>query len=180
MDIVAGAVYPIRTGDQAGNAKPQTGLTFGLLYRRKNEKGDIWSAGVEYQLLKNTRKVVVNNREETETERFEMMHLRGCPLVWTLGQKKRTFIEAGVFADILLHEEAELRNNLTNNTKLLQRLSLGPSLGLGVQLGESMRKSLIIGLRDDYGAVSFGKKPGGGKAIPLKFNTISLYVGLGI
>jgi hypothetical protein len=180
FDIVAGAVYPIQTSAKSASTKPKTGLTFGLLYRKKNEKGEQWSAGAEYQLLQSKSKVLLNNVEETQTEKFEMFHLRGCPVVWLLGKKKQVFVEAGVFVDYLLHEETELKRDLINNTKVLQRTSAGPSLGLGVQLGQSLRKSIIFGLRDDFGAVSFGKKPNGSKAKPLKFNTISLYVGLGI
>lgn|GEM_PF-1304897 len=180
LDIVAGAIYPLRTDKFADNATPKVGLNFGLLYRIKNEKGIVWSAGANYQLLQNKKKVLVNNKEAVEKEKFELFNLNVSPLVWLVGKKKRGFIEIGGFANYLLHEESELQSNLVNNTKKLRRLSLGPRIGVGLQLGETMRKSVIIGLHNDYGAISIGKNPSGGKAIPLTFNTISLYLGLGI
>lgn len=180
LDIVAGAIYPTRTDKFAGNATPKIGLTFGVLYRKKNEKGIVWSAGANYQLLQNKKKVLVNNKEAVEKEKFELFNLNASPLVWLLGKKKRGFVEVGGFANYLLHEERELQGNLVNNTQKLRRLSLGPSIGVGMQLGETMRKSMIIGLRNDYGAISLGKNPSGGKATTLTFNNISLYIGLGI
>lgn len=180
VDLILGGVYPMETGNRNLNATYKPGLTFGLLFRKINEKGNLWSAGAEYQRFRNSRKVLVNNREEEQTETFEILQLKGMPLTWRLGNKQQFIVEAGAFAGVLLHEEANLRDNVTNNTKLLQRLSVGPSIGIGWQLGQSLRKSLLIGIRDEYSALSFGNTPTGDKAKSLKFNTISLYFGLGI
>jgi hypothetical protein len=180
IDLVAGAIYPIRTSDALQQATAKPGLTFGLLYRKKNEKGEIWSIGAEYKLIQLKSKVTLNNREETQTERFEIFHLRGCPLYWAVGKKKQVYIEGGACANYLLHSESELKSNLVNDTKTYQRLNFGLSAGLGWQLGESLRKSIIIGLRDDFDAIGFGKKSNGTKATALKFNTINLYIGLGL
>lgn len=180
FDLLAGLVYPTISGEQVGKAKPKMGLTFGVLYRKKNAKQDMWSLGLEYQLLQRTYKVQVNNREETANERFELFQIGYDPIYWFLDKKKQGYVGLGIFLDYLLHQEEEINNNLINRTKLLQRTSLGPSVDLGIQLGQSMRKSLIIGLRGNLGVISFGKNPSGSKGIPLKFNTISLYAGLGI
>jgi hypothetical protein len=180
LDLIAGAVYPIRVSKAVPGEEPRLGMTFGLLYRRKNVKGDIWSVGAEYQLLQLKSDGPVSAGTEKQTQKFEFLHLYGYPLIWSLGAKKRVFIEAGGFFNFVLHEETEVLGNVVNNTKNLQRTSVGPSFGLSVQLGETMRKSLLVGVRNDYAAASFGKKANGGTTPALRFNNISLYIGLGI
>jgi hypothetical protein len=180
FDLLAGGLYPIRVSKELFDETPRVGLSLGLMYRSKNEKGELWSANLEYQLLQSKGEATVNGLEQKFSERLEMLYLRASPLAWLLGKKKQGFVDIGAFGTYLLHEEVENKGNLVSNTKLLHRFSLGPSICLGVQLGQSLRKSLVIGLRNDYGVVSFGKKQDNSQLNALKFNTISLFAGLGI
>jgi hypothetical protein len=179
--IAVGAAYPVEINNQnlAGTTY-RLGLSLGLSYRKKDEKGNTWAAGATYQSLRSSRQITLNGKAATENETFEFLHLEGFPLVWYLDKKERVALDLGAFFNFLLHEETEVNDNIVNNTKQIQRSSLGPSAGLSIRLGDTLRRSFQIGLRNDLALVSLGKNPAGNKAKPLKFNTLTLFVGLAI
>lgn len=153
-------------GDGGKGLKPRVGFAIGLDYWGFNKKGYPWSAGAAWNSFKRSN--------ETQKETFEYLVLHAMPLVWQIGKKKQVYAEAGIFGNYLLHSETILNSNLTNTTKLTQRTYLGLSGGIGVRLGQDGGSHLIIGLRDDLGALGFGK------GFPQKFNTITLFAGIEI
>ncbi len=158
---------PIGTlGERGKELKPKPGFSIGLEYWFINSKGNAWSLGVAFSHFK--------RKNETEKETFEYITLRAMPLVWQLDKKKKWYFEAGVFGNYLMHQEFQVGGSVVNETKFIQRTYLGPSCGFGVRLGEEGKSRIIMGIRDDFGILGFGK------GIPLKFNTITLFAGLEI
>ncbi|GAB4493963.1 MAG: hypothetical protein OHK0019_19050 [Saprospiraceae bacterium] len=155
--------------------KPRLGFVLGLDYWAKNKKGEVWSAGISYQTFKRRGDVTSNGQTFPQEETFEYLNLHGAPLIWQFGKKEQFFAEVGGFFNFLLHQEAESRGNVVDNTPLFQKIYLGPSAGIGARLGDPGGSKLIIGLRNELGLASFGSG-----SVSAKFNTFSLYVGLGI
>jgi len=175
FNILVGANYPIELGSSGASLSPKGGITVGLDYWAKNKKGDAWSAGVSFNSFRRKGDVTLNGQVFSQDETFEYLNLHGAPLIWLLDKKERWYAEAGGFVNYLLHQETESRGNVTDNTELFQRIYLGLSAGAGVRLGDKSSSKLLIGLRNDLGLMSFGAGPRS-----LKFNAISLFVGLGI
>jgi len=158
---------PIGTLGEGGEGlKATPGFAIGLGYWFTNSKGNAWSLGAAFGSFK--------RKNETQKETFEYLTLRGMPFVWQLDKKKHWYFEAGIFGNYLLHQEFQDNGSVMNSTKLIQRTYLGPSCGFGVRLGEEGRSRILLGIRDDFGLLGFGK------GSPLKFNTITLFAGLEI
>lgn len=96
------------------------------------------------------------------------------PFVWQLDKKKQWYFEGGIFGNYLLHQEFQVGGSVVNSTKLIGRTYLGPSCGFGVRLGDEGRSRILLGIRDEFGILGFGK------GSTLKFNTITLFAGLEI
>ena len=158
---------PVGLNGAGGNTlSPKPGFALGLDYWFFNENRNTWSLGATYSFF--TRK----NEQVKET--FEYLTLRAMPLVWHINKKKTWYIEAGVFGNYLFHQELQESGSVVNNTKILQRTYLGPSVGIGARLGSEGRTRILVGIRDDFGALGLGK------GTPLNFNTITLFAGLEI
>ncbi|MDX1913691.1 MAG: hypothetical protein SFV22_19505 [Saprospiraceae bacterium] len=151
-------------GENSADLTPQPGFVIGMEYWMKNEKGNAWSVNATWNSFRRSN--------ETKKETFEYLTLRALPLVWNLDKKAMWHIAAGGFANYLLVRNLRDGGSVSNSTGDTQRTYLGLSAGLGARLGEEGRSRLLIGLRDDFGLLGFGN----GNA--LKFNTISLIVGL--
>lgn len=158
---------PIGTLGEGGEGlKATPGFAIGLGYWFTNSKGNAWSLGAAFASFK--------RKNETDKETFEYLTLRVMPFVWQLDKKKQWYFEGGIFGNYLLHQEFQVGGSVVNSTKLIQRTYLGPSCGFGVRLGEEGRSRILLGIRDEFGLLGFGK----GSA--LKFNTITLFAGLEI
>lgn len=175
FNILVGANYPIELGDAGAGLSPKAGFVLGLDYWVKNKKGQVWSAGASFNSFRRKGEATVNGQIIPQDETLEYLNLHGAPLIWMLGKKERWYAEAGGFVNYLLRQETESSGNVTINTELFQRIYLGLSAGAGVRLGDENSSKLLIGLRNDLGLLSFGAGPRS-----LKFNAVSLFVGLGI
>ncbi|MFN0176446.1 MAG: hypothetical protein ACKVU0_17535 [Saprospiraceae bacterium] len=153
-------------GEGGEGLKAKPGFAIGLGYWLTNSKGNAWSLGASYGSFK--------RKNETQKETFEYLTLRVMPFVWQLDKKKKWYFEGGIFGNYLLHQEFQDGGAVVNSTKLIQRTYLGPSCGFGIRLGEEGRSRILLGIRDDFGILAFGK------GSPLKFNTITLFAGLEI
>ncbi|MFN0033478.1 MAG: hypothetical protein ACKVUS_00340 [Saprospiraceae bacterium] len=153
-------------GERGAGLKPKPGFAIGLDYWFFNAKGNAWSLGASYSSFK--------RKNESQKETFEYLTVRAMPLVWHLDEKKQWYIEAGGFANHLLHQESQMGGSVTNNTKLFKKIYVGLSGGLGARLGEKDKTRILAGIRNDLGLLGFGK------GLPLSFNIITLYAGLEI
>lgn len=151
-------------GESSLKLSPRPGFAIGLDYWAENTKGHIWSLGANYNLF--------SRSNETQKETFEYLTVRAMPIAWNLDKHKKWYFQLGIFGNYLLHQEFQEAGSVVNNTKILQRTYLGPSAGFGVRLGEAGKSRILFGLRDDFGALGFGK------GITQKFNTITLFAGL--
>lgn len=158
---------PIGTlGESTQQLKPKPGLLLGADYWVTNAKGNSWSMGLDYQFF--------SRKKGQQKETFEYLTIRAMPIIWNLGEKKAGYFALGIFGNYLLHQEFKDGGSVVNSTKLIQRTYVGPSVGVGVRLGEEGKSRILMGLRDDFGLLGFGN------GSSLKFNTISLCAGINI
>lgn len=164
LHIALGTNVGLLAKENKLDLSPRPGFLLGLEYWAKNQKGNFWSAGVCYAAFSRSR--------EDKKETFEYLNVYSMPLMWPLGNKNQWFVQGGLFGNFLLGQSLDDNGNVTNSTKKMHRLYVGPSLGLAARLGQDGRSKILLGLRNDYGAISFGS------GTAQRFNTISLMAGI--
>jgi hypothetical protein len=164
IHIVLGSTIGTLGSNNKLNLTPRPGFTLGLEYWGRNAKDNAWSAGLLYSAFRRVN--------ETQKESFEYLTFYSMPLMWALDKKNQWFFQGGLFGNYLLGQSLDDNGNVINDTKKLQRLYFGPSVGIAARLGQEDRSRILLGLRNDFGAIGFGN------GIAQRFNTISLIAGI--
>jgi hypothetical protein len=166
LHILVGSSVGLLAKENKLELSPRPGFLLGLEYWAKNKKGNYWSAGTCYTAFRRVK--------DEQKETYEYLNVYGLPMMWALDKKDRWFFQAGLFSNILLSQNLDDNGNVVNNTKKLQRIYLGPSVGLGARLGQEGRSKILLGLRNDYGVIGFGN------GTAQRFNIICLVAGIEI
>lgn len=164
LHIVLGSAIGTLGKENKENLAPRPGFSLGLEYWGQNSKGNHWSAGVLYTAFRR----VSGEKKET----YEYLTLYTLPLMWALDKRGKWFVQAGLFGNYLLGQSLDDNGNVINGTKTLQRLYVGPSAGIAARFGQEGSSRILLGLRNDFGAIGFGN------GIAQRFNTISLIAGI--
>lgn len=164
IHIVLGSAMGTLGKDNKFDLTPRPGFSLGLEYWGTNTKGNKWSAGLTYNTFQRVK--------EDKKERFEYLTFYSMPLMWVLDKNKQWFFQGGLFGNYLLGQSLDDKGNIINDTKKLQRLYFGPSVGIGARLGQEGKSHILLGLRNDFGAIGFGS------GTAQRFNTISLFAGI--
>lgn len=164
LHILLGTTIGTLAKENKLDLTPRPGFLLGLEYWALNAKGNYWSAGINYNAFRR----VADKQKET----FEYLNMYALPLMWALDKQKKWYFQAGLFSNYLLGQNLDDNGNVINSTKKLQRFYVGPSVGIGARLGQEGSSKILLGLRNDYGAIGFGK------GTAQRFNTISLVAGI--